>query len=578
MLNTPLLEISNLWVDFVNDMEVQSAIKDISFRLFKNETLAIVGESGSGKSVTALSVMGLLPSPSAKIINGEILYSATDVKYNLTKTSEKVFQTIRGKEIAMIFQEPMTSLNPVRTCGSQLSESILVHHRISKKEAKKRALSLLVKVKLPKPEKAYSAYPFELSGGQKQRVMIAMAVSCNPKVLIADEPTTALDVSVQKDILTLLKDLQNEYGMGMIYISHDLAVVADIADRVIVMYKGNIVEQNDINSIFSAPAHPYTKGLLACRAGLHQKGKKLHVISDFNLSAPEINNFALEKLPLAEIKNNGLAKSDLSKALLEVNKLQTSFVVKRNIFGKAIRHYQAVEDVSFKVFPGETLGLVGESGCGKTTLGRSIMQLIKPDSGEIYYKSELITQLSKSKLRKLRKEIQIIFQDPFSSLNPRITTGNAIMEPMLVHKTYPGKSACKAKTIELLERVGLNESHFNRYPHEFSGGQRQRICIARALAVSPKFIICDESVSALDVSVQAQVLNLLNELKLDFGFTYIFISHDLSVVKYMSDRIIVMKNGQIVETGTVAEIFSNPLTDYTRMLINAVPKIKYHHF
>lgn len=575
-----LLEICNLSIGFSDGNTINTAVDSISFSLNKNETLAIVGESGSGKSVTALSIMQLLPTSTGKIINGEIKYYSNDKNIDFAKLSEKVMRKHRGKSVAMIFQEPMTSLNPVRTCGKQLRESILVHNKISRKEAKQKSIELLTKVRLPNPEKIYNSYPFELSGGQKQRIMIAMAISCNPTVLIADEPTTALDVTIQKSILLLLKDLQKEYGMGMLFITHDLGIVAEIADRVAVMYKGKIVEQNDASSIFSQPQHPYTKGLLACRPQLNANARKLPVISDFFKIEMEAKNVAIDNkdqltISTEQTKDSLKNKINYTIPILEVDKLSTNFITQKSFLGKITKQFRAVNNVSFKVYPGETLGLVGESGCGKTTLGRSILQLIKPTEGEILYNSKNITQLTNKNLRKLRKDIQIIFQDPYSSLNPRISVGNAIIEPMIVHRLFNNANICKKNAIEILERVGMNETHFNRYPHEFSGGQRQRICIARALAVQPKFIICDESVSALDVSVQAQVLNLLNELKQDFGFTYIFISHDLSVVKYMSDRIMVMKNSEIVEIGKPEEIYSNPKTAYTRQLIDAIPKVKY---
>lgn len=577
MQNGQILEVSNLSVGFSDGKILNVAVDDISFELSKNETIAIVGESGSGKTVTALSLMQLLQKPTGKIIKGSIIYHKDNNDYDFAKLSEKEMRQFRGKDIAMVFQEPMTSLNPVKTCGHQLSESIRVYHKISKREAKRKSILLFEKVRLPNPEKIYRSYPFELSGGQKQRIVIAMAISCNPKILIADEPTTALDVTIQKNILFLLKELQREYGMGMLFITHDFGIVADIAERIAVMYKGKIVEQNDTSAILNNPQHPYTKGLLACRPQLNEKATRLPVISDFlNEDGSENKKTTGKQITAFGSKEVITSQQKYDKAsdpILEVNKINTYFTTKRNIFGKILQQFKAVNQASFKVFPGETLGLVGESGCGKTTLGRSILQLIKPAEGEILYKSKNITQISKKELRKLRKDIQIIFQDPYSSLNPRITIGSAIVEPMIVHKIHSDYDSCKKYAIELLKRVGMNEAHFSRYPHEFSGGQRQRICIARALAVEPKFIICDESVSALDVSIQAQVLNLLNELKQDFGFTYIFISHDLSVVKYMSDRVIVMKDGEIIETGKTEEIYSNPKTAYTRQLIDAIPKI-----
>jgi len=487
----------------------------------------------------------------------------------------------------MIFQEPMTSLNPVFRCGDQVAEAIILHQKLSKAEAKKLTIQLFEKVQLPDPERILNAYPHQLSGGQKQRVMIAMAMSCNPDVLIADEPTTALDVTVQKAIIDLMNDLKREINASIIFITHDLGVISEIADHVIVMFKGKIVEQGDIGSIFLNPQHPYTKGLLACRPPLDFRLEKLPVVSDFMDFGKNENGEIIitEKIKnIEEVKESN--KIDLAtrakrqeflptqKPILEVKNLQTWFPAKKNFFGKTTDWVKAVNDVSFKVYPGETLGLVGESGCGKTTLGRTILRLVEPKSGEIIFDGKNIMDLPRKEMRNLRKDMQIIFQDPYSSLNPRMTIGNAIMEPMEVHKILANDEERKAKVIELLETVSLEAKHFNRYPHEFSGGQRQRICIARALALNPKFIICDESVSALDVSVQAQVLNLLMELREKFQFTYIFISHDLSVVKFMSDRMIVMNQGKIEEMGDADEIYNHPKTIYTRNLIEAIPKGK----
>jgi peptide/nickel transport system ATP-binding protein len=485
----------------------------------------------------------------------------------------------------MIFQEPMTSLNPVYTCGDQVMEAIILHQKVNKAEAKKRTIELFEKVELPRPEDIFRSYPHQISGGQKQRVMIAMAMCCNPSVLIADEPTTALDVTVQAKILDLMRHLRDENDMSIIFITHDFGVIAEIADRVAVMYHGKIVEEGTVWDIFSNPQHPYTKGLLACRPRLDLKLKVLPVVSDFmgkdeegNLIEKASNKFSSvgEAILLNFITDEEIEErqKELAKMTphLQVKNLKTYFPISHGIFGKVTDYVKAVDDVSFDVYPGETIGLVGESGCGKTTLGRSILRLVEPTSGEIIFNGSNIVNLQGEDIRKLRKDMQIIFQDPYSSLNPRMTIGEAIMEPMRVNKVLDTDLARRRRAIELLETVSLSKKQFLRYPHEFSGGQRQRICIARALALNPKFIICDESVSALDVSVQAQVLNLLNQLKEEFNFTYIFISHDLSVVKFMSDRILVMNKGKIEEIGYAEEIYENPKTEYTQTLIDAIPK------
>ena len=577
-----LLEVKNLVTEFKTESETVKAVNNISFTLHRGETIGIVGESGSGKSVTSLSVMKLIPNPPGRISSGEIIYhSRNNGPVDLVKASLKDMRQYRGNEIAMIFQEPMTSLNPVYTCGDQVMEAIMLHQKISKKEARAKTLELFKKVQLPRPEDILDTYPHQISGGQKQRVMIAMAMSCNPSILIADEPTTALDVTVQKTILDLMLELQRDNDMGIMFITHDLGVIAELADKVVVMYKGKIVEQGSVYDIFSNPQHPYTKGLLACRPPLN---KRLHFL-------PTVNNF-MELNEDGEITEKSKSVQDILKSaivteeerkaqhtelyarnkILELKNIKTYFPINKSLFGKAKDFVKAVDDVSFDVYEGETLGLVGESGCGKTTLGRTILRLIEPTGGIIKFKGQDITNLNSGDLRNLRKNIQIIFQDPYSSLNPRITIGDAIMEPMKVHGILNNDKERKEKVMELLKRVNMTEQQFYRYPHEFSGGQRQRICIARALALQPQFIICDESVSALDVSVQAQVLNLLNELKKEFKFTYIFISHDLSVVKFMSDRMVVMNKGKIEEMGDADEICNNPQTEYTRKLINSIPK------
>jgi peptide/nickel transport system ATP-binding protein len=577
-----LLEVKNLVTEFRTEDETVKAVNDISFDLYKGETIGIVGESGSGKSVTSLSVMRLIPNPPGKISNGEIIFhSDTRGEVDILKLSEKDMRSFRGNEIAMIFQEPMTSLNPVYTCGNQVMEAIMLHQKVSKQEAKAKTIDLFKEVQLPRPEQIFETYPHQISGGQKQRVMIAMAMSCKPSLLIADEPTTALDVTVQKTILELMGKLQKEHGMGLMFITHDLGVIAELADKVIVMYKGKIVEQGNVYDIFSNPQHPYTKGLLACRPPLDKRLKWLPTVSDFMKLDTEGNMIEIDK-SVEDVVNTltftdeqrkvAHAKLYAREPILQIKNLKTYFPISKGLFGKTTSYVKAVDDVSFDVYPGETLGLVGESGCGKTTLGRTVLRLVEPTSGEMIFQGKDIAKYNTKDLREIRKDIQIIFQDPYSSLNPRITIGEAIMEPMQVHKILPDDKARKEKVVELLERVNMNPSHFYRYPHEFSGGQRQRICIARALALNPKFIICDESVSALDVSVQAQVLNLLNELKTEFDFTYIFISHDLSVVKFMSDRMVVMNAGKIEEMGDADQIYNNPQTPYTQKLIGAIPK------
>jgi peptide/nickel transport system ATP-binding protein len=566
----PLLQIKNLCVDFITDSESVSAVKSISLEINKGETLAIVGESGSGKTVTSLSILQLLPLIAH--YKGEILFSEDGVKQeNLVKLPSKSLLKIRGNKISMVFQEPMTSLNPVKKCGEQVMEAIILHEKIKETVARQKTIDLFSQVKLPDPATMLHRYPHQLSGGQKQRVMIAMAMSCNPSLLIADEPTTALDVTVQKTILELIKELQQKKQMGVIYITHDLGLVGEIADKVAVMYKGEIVEINAVKEIFTNPQHAYTKALISCRPSPSSKGKRLPVVSDFlnkanaNANEPGLDSF----------KKKYHQSIDSSNELLKVENLKVFFPVKKNFLGKILKEFKAVDDVSFSVFKGETLGLVGESGCGKTTLGRALIRLIQPTGGNIFFDKINIAHIPDDQFRKMRKDIQIIFQDPYGSLNPRLTIGNAINEPMKIHNILPTEKQRKEKIMDLLQKVDLKPENFNRYPHEFSGGQRQRICIARALSLNPEFIICDESVSALDVSVQAQVLNLLNELKAELGFTTIFISHDLGVVHYICDRIMVMKSGKIEETGSADEIYFNSQSIYTQKLIASIPKIRF---
>ncbi|HVE61972.1 MAG TPA: ABC transporter ATP-binding protein [Chitinophagaceae bacterium] len=559
-----LLAIESLSINFVTQGEITQAVKNISLHLSAGEILALVGESGSGKSVTALSVLQLLPIPPAQFAGGQIIFVDGDESLDLLKLGHKSLQQIRGNRIAMIFQEPMTSLNPVINCGSQVMEALLQHKKITFSQAKAKTIEWFEKVKLPHPEKIFNRYPHQLSGGQKQRVMIAMAMCCQPAVLICDEPTTALDVTVQKTILQLIKNLQQEAGMGVIFISHDLGVVAQIADRVAIMYKGEIVEQNDVKSIFENPQHSYTKALIACRPASHPKGEKLPVVSDFSES--KVNPAAIQH-------SEPQKKQKFTDILVEVKNVSVKFPTKTNLLGKVLSYTSAVDNVSFNLYKGETLGLVGESGCGKTTLGRTLLRLIDPSGGKIIYNGTDITLFSKQELKSLRSNVQLVFQDPYSSLNPRLTIGAAIAEPLEVLNIEKTKSKRRKKVAALLEKVNLPSNYANRYPHEFSGGQRQRIVIARALALNPDLLVCDESVSALDVSVQAQVLNLLNDLKKDLGLTMMFISHDLSVVRYMSDRIMVMREGKIIETGNAEEVYSNPQSEYTKQLLAAIPKI-----
>jgi len=617
-----VLSVHNLQVQFLSkDLGkipvITTAVDGISFEVKRGQTLGIVGESGSGKSVTSLAVMGLVPSPSR--VSGEIWYQGSDdgaEPVNLLQLPEKRKRQYRGGEIAMIFQEPMSSLNPVYTIGFQITEAIRLHQNVSETQARRLAVSLLQEVKLlPNDEILRSRflelkkqelginsasddwmpevsdreinqhinqqklamldrYPHELSGGQMQRVMIAIAISCNPKLLIADEPTTALDVTVQATILELLRELCNVRGMSMIFITHDLGVIAEIADYVAVMYRGKIVEYSPVWQIFSAPQHPYTKGLLACRPRLDRNSHLLPTVADFMevVNTPDGGWEIRDKISSPQFPGTSRPPNNQTSdsPILSVQNLQVGFPI-RGMFGQTKRYTMAVNGISFDVFKSETLGLVGESGCGKTTLARALLRLIEPMSGKIWFENRDITTLVGRPLQKLRREMQIVFQNPFSSLDPRLKIGDAVMEPLIIHQIGKTNQERRDRAAYLLDRVGLNPDWMRRYPHEFSGGQRQRVCIARALALNPKFIICDESVSALDVSVQAQVLNLLKEIQQEFGLTYIFISHDLSVVKFMSDRIMVMNSGIIEEIGPAEFIYRQPEKDYTRQLIASIP-------
>ena len=664
-MSQPILSVRNLTIDFHSHRGNTRAVSDVTFDLHRGETLAIVGESGSGKSVTSLALMGLIPLPPGRITTGETQFQSEALgEVDLLKLTDEQLQKVRGNDIGMIFQEPMTSLNPVYTCGSQVVEALRLHTTLSQKEAAARTVELFTMAQLPRPEKIFSSYPHEISGGQKQRVMIAMAMACNPAILIADEPTTALDVTVQARMLRLIDDLRRQHNTAVIFITHDLGVVAEIADRILVMYRGRVVEQGAILDIFTNPQHPYTKGLLACRPKLSVGKKRLPVVADFmredadggfssteigsaqlaaaeTSASPEISSqnsiettktfpvehstvsrstepyFGLENAPAAESgqplpQHNGVAEevdkapadsqepssalvsssdssrisaaesslvkgfnpglSTATKPLLQVENLNVHFPIRKGFLRRTTDFVRAVDGVSFDIYPGETVGLVGESGCGKTTLGRTLLRLVEPTSGSILFEGIDLAKLPAGELRRRRREFQMVFQDPYAALNPMMTVGEAILEPMRVHGVGGSRQQQKDRVLELLRTVGLKDDHYLRYPHEFSGGQRQRICIARALALQPKCIICDESVSALDVSVQAQVLNLLNDLKSEFGITYLFITHDLSVARFMSDRLLVMRQGKIVESGPAAELYANPQHEYTQQLLAAIPK------
>ena len=570
----PLLSIRDLSIGFQTGSGISPGVEHVDLEVRRGEIVALVGESGSGKSITSLSILQLLPQPPTRYLSGQILFTGRDDQtIDLLRQTPRKLQAIRGAEIAMIFQEPMTSLNPVFTCGNQVAEAIRAHRKISADEARREALALFGKVQLPDPETIFSRWPHQLSGGQKQRVMIAMAMSSRPSLLICDEPTTALDVTVQHTILQLIRHLQQTEDMGVIFITHDLGVVAEIADRASVLYRGKVVEEGTVEDLFRRPQHPYTKGLLACRPALHKKGERLPMVSDFmegTAPAATANRPAtMTELPAT---TSARATPGDPKVLVQVENLKVWYPKRKTFLGKVLEYTKAVDEVTFDVYEGETLGLVGESGCGKTTLGRALLRLTEPTDGRILFGGSDLATLNANELKSLRPHIQLIFQDPYSSLNPRMTIGAAIAETIKVHGKAATEKQRREQVIGLLEKVSLKAEHFDRYPHEFSGGQRQRIVIARALALRPSFIVCDESVSALDVSVQAQVLNLLNDLKKEFGFTVVFISHDLAVIRYISDRIMVMNKGKIEEVGAAETVYTRPASPYTKKLIAAIPR------
>ncbi|MEZ4814462.1 MAG: ABC transporter ATP-binding protein [Bdellovibrionota bacterium] len=555
-----LLKVENLCIEFESVGKKTRAVDQMSFEIPKGKTIGLVGESGSGKSVTSLAIMGLVPNPPGKITGGSILFDDKD----LTRLTDLEYRQYRGNRISMIFQEPMTSLNPVFTVGYQIAEVLQLHKGLAPKEAWEYSIELLNRVGIVNPSEKINSYPHELSGGQKQRVMIAMAIGCEPQLLIADEPTTALDVTIQKQVLDLLQELQEKSNMSMLFITHDLGVIRQIADDVLVMYKGKLVERGKVEELFQRPQHPYTKGLLKCRPPMNTRPWRLPTVSDF------LDADGVETTPQVDTREREVLKSQ-SEILLQVKNLNKDFAIRGGLWGAVKQKVHAVKNVSFNVARGKTLGLVGESGSGKTTLGRSILRLVEPSAGSVYYGDTNVTELPREEMRQLRRKMQIVFQDPYASLNPRMTIQEALLEPMKIHSIGDSKSERIDRAAELMRQVGLGPEFLERYPHEFSGGQRQRICIARALTVEPEFIVCDECVSALDVSIQAQILNLLLDLQDKYGLTYIFISHDLSVVKFISDEVAVMYRGEIIEKNFSDDLYRNPQHNYTRKLLAAIP-------
>jgi peptide/nickel transport system ATP-binding protein len=563
---TPLVRIVGLTVDFHTEDGRVRAVENLSFDIPRGGTVGLVGESGSGKSVTALTLMRLIPTPPGEISAGSIDFDGQD----LLALPERQMRRIRGKRIGMIFQEPMTSLNPVYRIGEQVAEVLRQHEGLSRRAARERTIELLDQVGLPRPKQLVDSYPHQLSGGQKQRVMIAQAMSCEPDLLIADEPTTALDVTIQKQVLDLMGELQARYGMSLLFITHDLGVIAEVASRVVVMYRSRKVEEGETAQLFRAAGHPYTRGLIACRPGLERNPRRLLTVADF-MGPDEQRLDVPEERLLPQVKRTE-AELEQAPVLVDVHDLRTHYPVTSGLFGRVVDHVRAVDGVSLAIRRGQTLGLVGESGCGKTTLGRSLLRLTEPTAGRVLFDGEDVTAADPEALRRLRKRMQIVFQDPYSSLNPRMTVADILFEALREYRPQASRAEHRDAASALLERVGLEPSHLGRYPHEFSGGQRQRIGIARALAVNPEFLVCDEPVSALDVSVQAQILNLLLDLQQEFGLTYLFISHDLSVVNFISDHVAVMNRGKLVEYGTAGQIYTDPQQAYTRELLAAIPR------
>lgn len=575
MSKSPLIQVENFSVSFCAGENCIRAIDSISFTIFPGEILALVGESGSGKSLTALSILQLLPKSPSCLQEGHIYFWDGQEKISLTESSFETLRYIRGNKIGMVFQEPMSSLNPVLSCGRQVTEVLCIHKKITFTEAKKEVIQLFADLALPLPEKIFNKFPHQLSGGQQQRVMIAMAICCKPALLICDEPTTALDTIVQKNLLQLILTIRVKYQIAVLFISHDLGVVSELADRIAVLYKGNIVETGLTHTILTSPQHPYTKGLLLCRPVLYSPNEKLPVVQDF-LEGKDMPQPVVKKIPPPHQAEMDAGKPTIPvKILLSLHSVKVAYPVHKHFSTKKQEAFLAVNNVQFDIYEGETVGLVGASGCGKTTLGRALLGLMPLSGGQILFKGKNLADLSKQEAREMKTRMQIVFQDPYSSLNPMIKIGDAIAEPLRVHKRSMGDYAIKNKVVELLEKTGLDPSFYHRYPHACSGGQRQRIVIARALALEPEFVVFDESVSALDLSVQAQVLNLLNSLKKIFGFTALFISHDLSVVQYLSDRLLIMDKGQIVEMGDTAAIYNHPTSTFTKQLLAAIPGKKY---
>ncbi|MEO6984774.1 MAG: ABC transporter ATP-binding protein [Paralcaligenes sp.] len=561
----PLLWVNGLSIEFPTAQGAFRAVDDLGFSVRSGRTLAIVGESGSGKSVTSLALMRLLDYTAGRIVSGQVLFQADAGPMDLVGASDESMRRLRGNEISMIFQEPMTSLDPVFTVGSQVMEPLILHRQLSHAQARAEAQAILEKVRMPDARQMLDRYPHQLSGGMRQRVMIAMALACQPKLLIADEPTTALDVTIQAQILNLIRELQRDLGTAVIFITHDMGVVAEIADDVVVMWKGCKVEEGTVDDIFTRPQHPYTRTLLAAVPRLGQMAgealpKRTPVIH-------LLDNGTLQTTGVDSVQDT----ANYETPLLQLKNLSTRFDVAHNFFGRATHRVHAVEGVSFNLYPGETLALVGESGSGKSTVGRSIQQLVDASCGSILFKGEDIFTMSAARRRKLKQEIQYVFQDPFASLDPRKTVEFSITEPIVTHRILSKPQAIKARVAQLLEQVDLKPEYAKRYPHEFSGGQRQRICIARALACNPKLIIADESVAALDVSTQAQIIDLLMQLQQDHGLAYLFITHDMAVVEKISHRVAVLYLGQLVELGSRQAVFETPLHSYTRKLLSAVP-------